>query len=261
MITGIDHIVIMVSDLDSAARQWGGIGFTVIPGGKHPRGTHNALVAIEDGTYLELIAFWEPEYDAHKWHRFQSTGAGLIDHALGSDELAREVDVLRERGIDYDGPNPGARSRPDGIELEWRTAQSTGTPGHGLPFLIDDITDRGLRVPFGEATKHPNGVRGVDTLQILVADLQSIGATYARLLGTEMDQPVAGEAAGESTNAISLKAGDHTIEIHQPESEGELQKRLARLGDGPLAVRFYGSTALEVSPKAVDGARISTIVR
>ncbi len=38
MITGIDHIVIMVSDLEQAARQWGDLGFTVIPGGNTREG-------------------------------------------------------------------------------------------------------------------------------------------------------------------------------------------------------------------------------
>lgn len=261
MITGIDHIVIMVSDLETAASTWGELGFTVVRGGKHPRGTHNALVAFQDGSYLELIAFWEPDYDAHRWHRFQNTGAGLIDHALGSDDLARELEALRERGIAYNGPNPGARSRPDGVQLEWRTAHPAGISDHGLPFLIDDITDRSLRVPHGDDARHANGVTGIDRLQVLVADLATTGATYAQLLDQEAPEPVLSEEAGEPTQCISLRAGPHTIEIHQPEGNGELAERITRFGDGPLAVRFTASQALEVAPETIDGARISAIAR
>lgn len=261
MITGIDHIVIMVSDLETATERWGQLGFTVVPGGKHPRGTHNALVAFQDGSYLELIAFWEPDYDAHKWYRFQNTGAGLIDHALGSDDLAKEIQALSERGIAYDGPNPGARSRPDGVQLEWRTAQPAGLDDHGLPFLIDDITDRSLRVPHGDDARHANGVTGIERLQVVVANLATTGAAYANLLGQEAPEPELGEAEGEPTQFIRLQAGPHTIELHQPEEKGELVDRITRFGDGPLAVRFYASQPLDVAPAELDGARISAVVR
>ena len=61
MITGIDHIVILVADLDRAQAEYAAAGFTVVPGGEHAGGlTHNALVAFADGTYLELLAFRRP---------------------------------------------------------------------------------------------------------------------------------------------------------------------------------------------------------
>ena len=59
MLTGIDHIVIAVPDLDVARKSYEALGFTVVPGGRHPVGTHNALIAFADGAYVELIAFYE----------------------------------------------------------------------------------------------------------------------------------------------------------------------------------------------------------
>lgn len=259
MITGIDHIVIMVSDLDTAARQWGDLGFTVVLGGKHPRGTHNALIAFEDGSYLELIAFWEPDYDAHRWHRFQGSGIGLIDHALGSSDLAAEVEEISVRGITYQGPNPGARSRPDGVELEWRTAHPTGIDDHGLPFLIDDISDRSLRVPSGDDARHSNGVTGVETLQLVVANLAATSTAYATVVGAE---PRTGDhqlSIGQPSRSVSLLAGPHRIELHQPDGPGDASARLSSYGDGPYAVRFHGSGSFEVDPAEVDGARISCV--
>ena len=50
MLLGIDHIVIVVRDLDAAAQDYERLGFTVVPGGKHPVGTHNALIAFADST-------------------------------------------------------------------------------------------------------------------------------------------------------------------------------------------------------------------
>ena len=49
MLLGIDHLVIAVPDLATAQRQYEALGFTVVPGGRHPVGTHNALVAFADG--------------------------------------------------------------------------------------------------------------------------------------------------------------------------------------------------------------------
>ena len=48
----IDHIVIAVADLDAAVRDYTALGFTVLPGGEHPRGSRNALVVFADGAYL-----------------------------------------------------------------------------------------------------------------------------------------------------------------------------------------------------------------
>ncbi len=60
----VDHIVIMVPDLNAAIRDYTELGFTVIPGGSHPAGTHNALIAFADGAYIELIA------EGRRPHRF-----------------------------------------------------------------------------------------------------------------------------------------------------------------------------------------------
>ena len=63
MLQGIDHIVIVVSDLEQAAKDYEQLGFTVVPGGKHPVGSHNVLIALADGSYIEIIAFYR---EAHR---------------------------------------------------------------------------------------------------------------------------------------------------------------------------------------------------
>ena len=77
MIHGIDHIVILVSELESAIADYTALGFSVVRGGDHPGVTHNALVAFADGTYLELIAFKQPDEGHHWWQRGQHRGEGL----------------------------------------------------------------------------------------------------------------------------------------------------------------------------------------
>jgi hypothetical protein len=58
VITGPDHLVLLVNDLDNAIKTWRNLGFDARSGGEHPTtGTYNALVALADGTYLEILAF------------------------------------------------------------------------------------------------------------------------------------------------------------------------------------------------------------
>jgi hypothetical protein len=121
MAAGIDHLVILFPNLDDAIETYRKLGFQVLPGGAHPYGTHNALVTFQDGAYLELIAFMEPDkpHD-HRWYRFLDR-PGLVDYALCVPDVETELERVREAGLDYTGPNRGARERLDGVQLEWRS--------------------------------------------------------------------------------------------------------------------------------------------
>src|SRR6266851_5718092 len=110
MLKGLDHVVLVVLDLDAAVADHRTRGFTVTPGGVHAGGmTHNALVGFQDGT------------------------------ALG-DLVAKP-------------PEDGGRTRSDGLAIAWRVARLVPP----LPFVIEDLTARELRVPGGDAARHANG--------------------------------------------------------------------------------------------------------
>ena len=69
MLSGIDHVVVLVRDLSEAIAGYEALGFNVTPGGEHGGGaTHNALIGFEDGCYFELIAFKDPSLKQdHRW--------------------------------------------------------------------------------------------------------------------------------------------------------------------------------------------------
>ena len=91
MIRAIDHIVILVNDLQAAIDDYAALGFSVAPGGTHADGaTHNALIIFADDTYLELIAFLR-EAPTHYWWRHVASGEGLIDYALLPSAIADDV--------------------------------------------------------------------------------------------------------------------------------------------------------------------------
>ena len=157
MFQGIDHVVIVVSELESAIASFTSAGFTVVHGGKHPIGTHNALIAFADGSYLELIAFVKP-VPGHPWQVALDKGGGIIDFCMRTDDLVTTVDSLRRAGAKIADPSPLTRDRPDGYHLSWVLAIPEAPYNGQVPFLIKDDTPRDERVP--RERSHRNGATG-----------------------------------------------------------------------------------------------------
>jgi len=260
MLTGIDHCVILVPDLATGIRDYEGLGFTVIPGGEHPGGTHNALIAFADGAYIELIAFQEPTAPSqHRWRRFLDARGGLIDFALGSTDLAADVARLTGAGLPYE-PMDGARARPDGVQLQWRSASVS--PAGQLPFVIEDVTPRGLRVPSGEATQHANNVSGILSLTIAVGDLAAAQGRFTALLDAiplvERDNP------DLRAHTATFVVGQYSLELAQPiDAQSPLAAQLAARGDGPYSACLTTdpgpSAARWLDPSAAHGARLQVV--
>ena len=261
----IDHVVIAVRDLAQASADYAAAGFTVVPGGEHADGaTHNALIAFADGAYFELIAFKEPDLpQPHRWWPILQRGEGTVDFALLADDLATEVDHLRGAGLDAPEPREGGRLRPDGQRIGWRNLE-LGDPDVPLPFLIEDVTPRGLRVASGEAAVHPLGVSGVIGVTVLVADIDLAVARYAALLSTEGSEVNAGiEGVGGALRFPLAEGAGRTgqwIELAQPDNGAtDLQRHLAERGAGPYRVVLAASRAAATPPLAAassHGARI-----
>jgi hypothetical protein len=173
----LDHVVFVVRDLSAAMDDYRRRGFTVTPGGEHADGvTHNALIPFADGSYLELVAFRDLSRGlTHRWWKVAADGGGLADFALLSDDLAADTAALGE--LVAHPPAQGGRTRPDGTQLKWRTALLVPP----LPFLIEDLTARDLRVPGGAETLHANGATGIAALVLGAHDVAEAEWGYAKL--------------------------------------------------------------------------------
>jgi hypothetical protein len=192
VLTRLDHLVILVSDLDLAAADYVSLGFAVTPGGEHADGlTRNALIPFGDGSYFELVSFLNPEDPTDNvwgWRGFLPH-EGLIDYCVASDDLGSDVRRLRSLGFGVDGPDDGGRRLPDGVKIRWRSARMR-QEGRLLPFLIEDLTPRELRVPGGPAAEHPNGATGIARLEISAPDVEEAAASLAMLLETDIGASV-----------------------------------------------------------------------
>ena len=170
----LDHVVYVARDLAAAVDDHKRQGFTVTPGGEHAGGvTHNALVCFADGSYLELVAFRKPD-PTHRWWSHAAYD-GFADFAVLSDDLAEDLSALKDLVVR--AAAEGGRTRPDGVSLRWRAAFLRAP----LPFLIEDLTPRDLRVPSGDATRHANGVTRISTVVVAARNERSVDENYERL--------------------------------------------------------------------------------
>ncbi|HST03571.1 MAG TPA: VOC family protein [Chloroflexia bacterium] len=240
MIKGLDHVVILVRDLDTAVRDYTALGFTVVPGGEHADGkSRNALVSFADGAYLELIAFQGAVPKEHPFYR-EGVDHGLITYALLPDNVERTVQEARERGLGMTPPRSGGRLRPDGVRLDWQTSQP---PSRDLPFLCYDITSRDLRVPGGDAHKHANGATGIQRLGIAVENVSESKKRYSALLGPEA--ALGDIHPPDGTQRSAFQVGGTAIVLMQSVGNAHLKKYLQRRGEGPyrMVLQAEGANA------------------
>src|SRR5215469_14938380 len=167
MFNGIDHFVIVVPELEAAIRDYTEAGFTVVRGGRHNIGSHNALIGLADGAYIELIAFLD-SVGGHPWYAALEKGGGLVDFCMQTDDLETDAQAMRQAGVPMSAANPMTRDRPDGFRVSW-VLSIPGAPFNGrAPFLIKDETPRDERVP--RQRSHRNGVTGLKAVTIAVTD-------------------------------------------------------------------------------------------
>jgi catechol 2,3-dioxygenase-like lactoylglutathione lyase family enzyme len=257
-VQGIDHVVIAVRDLAAASDDYARLGFTVIPGGEHTGGaTHNALISFADGAYFELIAFREPDRPQdHKWWATFAKGEGTVDFALLSESVDFEGDRLTQAGIALDGPHDGGRMRPDGQHIAWRNL-GLKTPGVPLPFMIEDVTNRELRVPAGAASEHELGVSGVAGLVMLVADLDPASAPYETLLDTSGQSSTSTIAGAQRARKFTF--GSQWIELVEADrSATDLTRHIQERGAAPYEIVLASSrpNAESLPLDRTHGARI-----
>jgi hypothetical protein len=228
----LDHVSICGSNLDALRQDFTDVSLTADLGGPHGNGiTQMASIGFDDGTYIELIAPIKPGVTAGSdWSKFMSEDAVTCAWAVGTNVLLQEVDRLKKAGVAIKGPDSGSRKRPDGMSIEWKTADvGSGTPGSTLPFVIEDETPRAWRVQISASvqgsplTGVENVVLGVNNLDAAVALFRKAYGWSAPLLETQKD-----------IGKLAYFPGEPVI-LAAPAGGGWLADRLAKYGESPVA--------------------------
>ena len=139
----LDHVVYAAPDLEAAVDELERrLGVRASAGGKHAGlGTHNALLALSDEAYLEVIGP-DPEQPQPARPRpfgIDSLTAGrVVTWAARAQDLDAVVASAKRAGYDAGMVLPLSRRTPAGELLEWRLTLRAEPAGDGLvPFLID----------------------------------------------------------------------------------------------------------------------------
>lgn len=199
MAVELDHLLVAAPDRDSGIEYVADLtGVTPTGGGQHPQfGTHNALAALGEGTYLEVIAPDPSQPDPGRPRLF-----GMDDlreprlitwcaRPLGEDIEAGRSRMLIE-GIPLGTVLSGGRSNPDGSEVRWSVTDPYAFPAEGLiPFLIawgdtphpSGSATQGLRFQALRA-EHPDGAHVAELLAAADIELACTAGPEVVLIAT-----------------------------------------------------------------------------
>lgn len=186
-LTGIDHTLIGVNDLEAARIQFQKLGFILTPRGSHIGwGTANYCIMFEND-YLELLGIVDPALETNGLEAALATdGEGLLGLALASSDPHGTYTSLQEAGLD---PS-------EILDLKRKLELSEGEvlprfkliriAAEGLTdkqiFICHHLTPELLRR--SEWLVHPNGAKYISSLVFVVENPKSLTDYYRRLLGS-----------------------------------------------------------------------------
>jgi hypothetical protein len=192
LLSGLDHVVILVRELDTAAASWKRLGFTLAPRGIHSphMGTANFTMMF-DSDYIELIGIvTDTPYNAR-------SRAWLVDHegleriALGTHDASALASELRGGGIDAHDPLDFGRdvSLADGRSanapfrvVRWPPSEAN----RGLSvFACQHMTPQFVWLP--ELQTHPNTARRIARVEILAADPRASASDLAHQINGSVE--------------------------------------------------------------------------
>ena len=207
----LDHLVIVVADLDKAISNFTELGFVVERGGTNGP-THNALIFFKNRVYIELISARSRNYRATlrtlyvlrllhllafirpllRWRfAFWLAGDfGLRDWCIKSEDIDGFCSLPERKQLNLSRKQAFSRTRPDGEVLNWFLA---GPMDRNLPFIIQDISDPSLRSPLKKSCEHPNKVEYVSAIVLNRKVVSKKGPQFLAYLGLAelVDGPVA----------------------------------------------------------------------
>ena len=233
----IDHATICGSALAPMESAFGEAGLPAEYGGPHSTGgTHMSLLGFEDGSYLELIAPQRSNASVREspWGRAMAGDAGPCAWAVGTADIGSEVKRLAALRIPTSGPDPGSRAKPDGTVIRWVTATvGKETRGSLLPFLIEDVTPRELRVRPSPSSANI-GLTGIRIVVVGVRHLDRAVARFRKAWGWGAPRIERDSVLG---NRLAHFPGEPVILAEPLQKKGSfVAYRIQRFGDGPVAI-------------------------
>jgi catechol 2,3-dioxygenase-like lactoylglutathione lyase family enzyme len=207
-LSGIDHVQIVVRDLEVARRTWARLGFNPTPRGRHlNRGSGNYCLMLREG-YLELIGVVDPSLPTSSLDAHLAHGPGLIGLAFGAASGAEAARHLGAAGLAPSGPVRLERVlERDGIDARL-AFDIVDLPAGTIPglrtFVCCHLSATEVREPAW--LDHPNGAIATSGVVIAAVDPAPVLEAFRRMFG----------AAAVTGNAV--ETGRERIEVVAPEA-------------------------------------------
>jgi catechol 2,3-dioxygenase-like lactoylglutathione lyase family enzyme len=177
---GIDHVVVLVRDLDKAQQAYARMGFTLTPRGFHTLGSQNHCLMF-GGDYVELLAVPRPHPALQHFTDFLAAGEGLGAIALATDDANGLQAGFAADGIVADAPLDFSRPVEGLGEARFRIVQlpPDASPGCRM-FACQHFTREIVWRP--ELQRHANGAAAIAAVAVVAEDVEAAAASYGKLL-------------------------------------------------------------------------------
>ena len=274
-ISGLDHVLVGVRDLEGARAAYARLGFTATPRGRHIGwATANYCLMFPDD-YVELIGIVDGGGFTNDLDRFLARREGLMGVALASADAEATHAGLAARGLAAGEPTDLARDLelPEGtVRPRFRLVHLAEGASPGIPaFVCQHRSPALVRRPAW--LDHANGAVGIAEVAVVVEQPAALGLAYARLFGAEAIR-IAGDelrvAAGATTlaflsvEAFAVRHPGVAIAEERPLPLGlaiavsDLGRARALLEAGGVAHRAEAGR-LRIAPEAACGVALSFI--
>jgi catechol 2,3-dioxygenase-like lactoylglutathione lyase family enzyme len=245
-VLGLDHVIILVRDLDDADARMARLGFRPTPRGVHSphMGTANTTVMLENGTYLEILSVLEATPANEDSRAVLGEREGPFGLALKTDDAHGAAEAFEAAQMAAGGALAFVRpvAFPHGTQDACFTvarARPDATPGASL-FVCQHHTP-GI-VWREDYLEQPNGATGLAEVIGIADDLTAIEDAYGAIFG---------ERCRRTSDRITIAAGDARITFL---SSGAFVERFGPAGD-PVSSPRPRLAGLRVQVREVDRAK------
>ena len=261
-ITGIDHVLVGVGDLEGGRRTWENLGFTLTPRGRHKGwGTANYCVMF-DHDYIELLGIVDARRFTNNPDKFLDQGGeGLLSLALATDDAEAAYRDLRRAGVEARAPRALGRllDLPEGtVDARFSLVHLPPEATPGLMALVcQHLTPDLVRRPTWLV--HANGAQALAGATVAVEDRGTAAPAYERLFGADR--------VARRESEFSAHLGDAVIRFREP-GDGlvALSVRVADtaatarcLDGGGIPFARPDAECLRVPPEAATGVALTFV--
>ena len=216
-VKGIDHVFLLIDDLDAGLAKYNALGFIVSPRGLHSaaKGTANHTIMFPDD-YFELLGILQPASgNAGRRAVLDRAGEGLHATACRIDDAELAAAALKELGIATEGLGSFERPVPlpdgtTGIAAFTTLAFAPDESPLGFMFMCQHRSRDTVWIP--ELIGHPNSACGLGAVIACSENPIADAARYARLF--------AHGSVVETPDGIYVLTGPNSapIQVIKPES-------------------------------------------